>query len=60
MKKILVLLILLSSVILSAAEKRKVDVYFANGILTKQRIAKDYAYLLEGAIKNKLGSTYNQ
>ncbi len=60
MKKILILLILLSSVVLLAAENRKVDVYFANGILTKQRIAKDNAYLLEGAIKNKLVSTYNK
>ena len=58
MKIILLLLTILSSFAFSAIDECKTDVYFANGILTKQRIAIRNAGILEKAIKQRLGIDY--
>ncbi len=57
MKKIFLLLILLSSFIFADIDERKVDVYFANGIKTKDKDAEKNAKLLDTAIESKLGTT---
>jgi len=58
MKKIFLLLIFLNSFIFSAIDESKIDVYFGNGILTKEKSAKDNAKLLENSIKQKFGLDY--
>ena len=58
MKKIILLLLVLTSLAFSAIDEYKTDVYFGNGILTKQQAAKDNAFLLEDAIKEKFGLDY--
>ncbi len=40
MKKVLLLLVLLSSVAFSAIDEYKIDVYYGNGILTEKKDAK--------------------
>ncbi len=57
-KKLFLLLIFLSSFVFSAIDECKTDVYFGNGILTKQQSAIDNAGLLEEAIKLKFGIDY--
>jgi len=60
MKKLLLLFVLLFNPLIAFAEinECKTDVYFANGILTKQQSAIDNALLLEDAIKQKFGIAY--
>jgi len=58
MKKIFLLLFIFVSIAFSAIDECKTDVYFGNGILTKQQSAKDNAYLLEESIKEKFGLDY--
>lgn len=58
MKKIILLLALFSSFAFSIVNESKVDVYFGNGILTKEGDAEDNAKLLEESIKQKYGLTY--
>ncbi len=55
MKKLILLFILLSSFAFADIDERKVDVYFANGILTEEEDAIANALLLENLIKQKLG-----
>ena len=52
------LLIFLNSFIFSAIDESKIDVYFGNGILTKEGDAEDNAKLLENSIKQKFGLDY--
>ena len=58
MKKIFLLLFIFVSIAFSAIDECKTDVYFGNGILTKQQSEKDNAYLLEESIKEKFGLDY--
>ncbi len=58
MKKIFLLFVLLVTFAFSAIDECKTDVYFGNGILTKQQSAKDNARLLEDAIIEKFGLDY--
>jgi hypothetical protein len=58
MKKIFLLLIFLSSFVFSAIDEYKTDVYFGNGILTKQRTAIDNSELLRKSIMKKFGLPY--
>ena len=60
MKKLLLIFVLLFNPLIAFAEinECKTDVYFANGILTKQQSAIDNALLLEDAIKQKFGIAY--
>ncbi len=58
MKKLFLLFIFLSSFPFSAIDECKTDVYFGNGILTKQQIAIRNAGILRKAIKQRLGIDY--
>ncbi len=58
MKKITLLLALISSIALSAIDEYKTDIYFGNGILTEKRDARDNSGILRKAIKQKLGLDY--
>ena len=58
MEKVILLLTLFASLSFSAINECKTDIYFGNGILTKQQSAKDNAYLLEETIKQKFGLDY--
>jgi len=58
MKKILLFLFVFVSIAFSAIDECKVDVYFGNGILTKEGSAEDNARLLEDAIIEKFGLDY--
>lgn len=60
MKKLLLVFLLILSPLLLLAEinECKTDVYWANGILTKQRTAIDNAGILEKAIIDKYDTTY--
>ena len=58
MKKIFLLLILFSSFAFSIVDESKIDVYFGNGILTKEKDAIDNALLLRDTIKQKYGLKY--
>ncbi len=52
MKKILLLLNMLSMLAFSAIDERKTDVYFANGILTSPDASKANTELLRNSIYN--------
>ncbi len=58
MKKILLFLSILPILAFSAIDERKTDVYFANGIDTKEQVAIDNSLLLEDTIKIKFGIDY--
>jgi len=58
MKKIFLLLIVLSSFVFSAIDEYKTDVYFGNGILTKEQTASRNAGILEDAMIAKDGMDY--
>jgi len=60
MKKLILCLFIWIYPIISHAtiNERKIDVYFANGILTKQRTANDNAKLLRISIVDKFGIDY--
>jgi hypothetical protein len=61
MRKLFLLFIFLSSFVFSAIDECKTDVYFGNGILTKEEDAEKNAGLLEEAIIKKFGiDHYNQ
>ncbi len=60
MKKMLLLLVLSVSFAFSAIDECKTDVYFGNGILTKQKDAVSNAGILEDAIIGKFGLDYYQ
>ena len=53
MRHILLLLALFSTFIFGAIDECKTDIYFGNGILTKEGDAEDNAKLLENAIKHQ-------
>jgi predicted small integral membrane protein len=60
-RKIILLLVLISTFAFSAIDECKTDVYFGNGILTKERDAKFNAeVVLKSAIIKKLGKDYNK
>lgn len=56
--KILLYFVLLSSIAFSTINEYKTDVYFANGIFTKDEDAKKNSELLEYQIKIKFGIVY--
>jgi len=59
MKKIVLLLLLFASLAFSAIDEYKTDVYFGNGILTKEKDAKFNAeVILKLAIIEKFGLDY--
>ena len=58
MKKIVLLLILISTLVFSAINECKTDIYFGNGILTKEKDAIKNAGILRKAIKKKFGLDY--
>jgi len=58
MKKLFLLFIFLSTFAFSAIDECKTDVYFGNGILTKQRTAIDSSELLRKSIMKKFGLAY--
>ena len=58
MKKIILLLAILTSLAFSAIDEYKIDVYYGNGILAKEQAVRDNAFLLEDAIKQKFGLDY--
>ncbi|WP_373033124.1 hypothetical protein [Sulfurovum sp.] len=59
MKKILLLLIILPVLAFSAIDERKTDVYFANGILTKEKDARSNANDILFLVPNVLvGNAY--
>ena len=58
MKKLFLLLITLTTLVFSAIDDCKTDVYFGNGILTEKGGAIDNALLLRKAIKQKFGLPY--
>ncbi len=58
MKKIILLLVVATSLVFSAINECKTDVYFGNGILTKEKDAIDNALLLRETIKQKFGLDY--
>jgi hypothetical protein len=60
MRKIILPLVLISTFAFSAIDECKTDVYFGNGILTKEKSAIDNALLLRDAIKQKLGKDYSK
>ena len=58
MKRVYLLLTILSTLVFSAIDECKIDVYFGNGILTKQRAAIDNSELLRKEIIKKFGFSY--
>jgi len=58
MKTIFLIFLLLSSLLFSAAPECKTDIYFSNGILTKDWQAQDTADNIELAIIKKFGMDY--
>ena len=61
MNRIFLLLIMLASFAFANIDEHKVDVYFANGIMTKKEDAIINVGILEDSIKQKLGmNQYNQ
>ncbi len=58
MKKLFLLLVMLTTLTFSAIDDCKTDVYFGNGILTKKEGAIDNALLLRKGIKQKFGLPY--
>ena len=58
MKKLFLLLLVFSSIASSAVNECETDVYFGNGILTKQHEALRNAGILRKAIKQRLGIDY--
>jgi len=58
MRNILLLIVLISSFAFSAIDECKIDVYYANGILTKEWQAQKNSELLEDAIKTKFDIDY--
>ncbi len=58
MKKIILLLVVATSLVFSAIDECKTDVYFGNGILTKEKDAIDNALLLRDTIKQEFGLDY--
>ena len=58
MKKIILLLVVATSLVFSAIDECKTDVYFGNGILTKEKDAIDNALLLRDTIKQTFGLDY--
>ena len=62
MKKLLLVFVLMLNPLVSFADSNecKTDVYFANGIMTKDWQAIDNAKILKVAIKNMLGDSYTQ
>jgi len=57
MKRIILLLIILSSFVFSAINEYKTDVYFANGIFTSPDASKSNTILLRDEIIEKYGYT---
>jgi len=58
MKKIFLLFVFLGSFAFSSIDEYKIDVYFGNGILTKQKSAINNADILRKAIKQKTSLSY--
>jgi len=61
MKKLLLIFLLSLNplIVLAEIDECKTDIYFANGILTEDWQAKDYAILLEDSIIETFGFAHN-